>query len=42
MGKIRDLSPFESLDIISKAINQTKDNAKDQSFYYILWVGLFP
>lgn len=31
------LSPSESLDIISRAINQTKDNIKDQSFYYILW-----
>lgn len=37
MEKTRNLSPSESLDIISKAIHQTKDNIKDQSFYYILW-----
>lgn len=31
------LNPSESLDIISKAISQTRENIKDQSFYYILW-----
>ena len=31
------LNPIESLNIISKAISQTKENIKDQSFYYILW-----
>ena len=31
------LNPSESLNIISKAINQTKENIKEQSFYYILW-----
>lgn len=37
MNKTEKLSPNESLDIISKAIGQTKENLKDQSFYFILW-----
>ena len=30
-------NPKESLNIISKAINQTRENLKEQSFYFILW-----
>jgi len=31
------LNPNESLDIISDAIQKTKENIKEQSFYYLLW-----
>ena len=31
------LNPKESLDIISDAIQKTKENIKEQSFYYMLW-----
>jgi hypothetical protein len=31
------LDPNESLDIISDAIQKTKENIKEQSFYYLLW-----
>lgn len=37
MENTEKLNPTESLNIISKAISQTKDNIKDQSFYYIMW-----
>ncbi len=37
MDMHEQLNPSESLDIISKAINQTKENIKEKSFYYILW-----
>ena len=37
MDNMNQLSPQESLNIISEAINQTKDNFKEQSFYFILW-----
>ena len=31
------LNPTESLSIISKAISQTKENFKGQSFYFLMW-----
>ncbi|WP_194851203.1 hypothetical protein [Nonlabens antarcticus] len=37
MEHAEQLDPNESLNIIAKAINQTRNNIKDQSFYYILW-----
>lgn len=37
MENSNQLNPTESLKIISKAINQTKENIKEQSFYYIMW-----
>ena len=37
MENTKKLNPTESLSIISEAINKTKENIKDQSFYYILW-----
>jgi hypothetical protein len=37
MQNQNNLNPTESLNIISKAINQTKNNIKEQSFYYIMW-----
>ena len=37
MVNTNQLNPKESLHIISKAINQTKDNLKEQNFYFILW-----
>ena len=37
MDNQNQLNPTESLKVISEAINQTKENIKGQSFYYILW-----
>lgn len=37
MENSAQLNPTESLNIISKAINQTKENIKEQSFYYLIW-----
>jgi len=37
MENSKELSPGESLDIISEAIGRTKENIKGQSFYYIMW-----
>ncbi len=37
MDNSSQLSPLESLNVISKAIGQTKENIKEQSFYYIIW-----
>tara|TARA_R110002033_G_C3865283_1_gene236822 strand:+ start:148 stop:717 length:570 start_codon:yes stop_codon:yes gene_type:complete len=37
MENQNQLTPTESLKVISEAINQTKENIKDQSFYYIMW-----
>ena len=37
MRNLKKLSPQESLDIISNAIQKTKENFKEQSFYYLLW-----
>ncbi len=37
MEKTEELNPKESLDIISDAIQKTKENIKEQSFYYMLW-----
>jgi len=37
MENTEKLNPAESLAIISEAIYKTKENIKDQSFYYILW-----
>ena len=37
MEKSDSLSPQESLDIIAKVIQQTKENFKEQSFYYLIW-----
>ena len=37
MKDTNHLTPAESLEVISKAINQTKENIKGQSFYYMLW-----
>ncbi len=37
MENTEQLNPTESLNIIADAINKTKENIKDQSFYYILW-----
>lgn len=37
MENTGQLNPTESLNIISKAISQTKENIKGQSFYYIMW-----
>lgn len=37
MSEIKPLSPEESLEIISTAIQQTKENFKEQSFYYLVW-----
>ncbi len=34
---MENISPKESLDIISDAIQKTKQNIKEQSFYYLLW-----
>ena len=31
------LNPIESLNLISNTINQTKENIKDQSFYFLVW-----
>jgi len=42
MKNSKQLNPNESLNIISKAINQTKENIKEQSFYFILWGCLVP
>ena len=37
MENAENLSPKESLEIISKAIQQTRDNLKGQSFYFLAW-----
>ncbi|CAM4421504.1 hypothetical protein [Zobellia nedashkovskayae] len=37
MENTGQLNPTESLNIISKAIGQTKEKIKEQSFYYIMW-----
>jgi len=37
MENTGQLNPTESLGIISKAIGQTKENIKEQSFYYLMW-----
>lgn len=37
MENTEQLNPSDSLNIISKAISQTKENIKEQSFYYIMW-----
>ncbi|WP_233898771.1 hypothetical protein [Tenacibaculum piscium] len=37
MKNQNQLNPTESLQIISEAIHQTKENIKEQSFYYIMW-----
>lgn len=37
MESVEKLSPKESLDIISDAIQKTKENIKEQSFYYLVW-----
>lgn len=37
MENTQGLTPAESLDIITQAIQQTKENFKEQSFYYLLW-----
>lgn len=33
----KELSPQESLDLISKMINKTKDSVADDSFYFLFW-----
>ena len=42
MENAERLNPKESLDIISDAIQKTKENIKEQSFYYLLWGWLVP
>lgn len=37
MENVKKLNPKESLDVISDAIQKTKENIKDQNFYYLLW-----
>ena len=37
MKHAEKLNPKESLDIISDAIQKTKENIKEQNFYYLLW-----
>ena len=37
MRNAENLNPKESLDIISDAIQKTKQSIKEQSFYYLLW-----
>lgn len=37
MKNAEKLNPKESLDIISDAIQKTKENIKEQNFYYLLW-----
>lgn len=31
------LNPIESLNLISNTINQTKENIKEKSFYFLVW-----
>lgn len=42
MKNSKQLNPTESLNIISDAINQTRENLKEQSFYFVLWGSLIP
>ncbi len=37
MENTNQLNPNESLKIISQAINQTKENIKERSFYFLWW-----
>ncbi|MGB5699424.1 hypothetical protein [Muriicola sp.] len=37
MENTNQLNPNESLKIISRVINQTRENIKDQSFYFLWW-----
>ena len=37
MKKTENLSPSESLEIITKAINLTKENMREQISYFLLW-----
>lgn len=37
MKNVEGLNPKESLDIISEAIQKTRENMKEQNFYYLLW-----
>jgi hypothetical protein len=37
MIKENSLSPLESLEVIAEAIGKTKDNFKENSFYFMLW-----
>ena len=37
MKATEKINPSDSLEIITKAINQTQENIKEQTPYFILW-----